>query len=176
MNSGGSGDWGSRGRREAIPEPISQACPVVGLTRTFAGFTSLWISPFSCNPLRAVAIPTAKRRKRAISIGPGRNRSRMSPPGSSSTSVICPWRSERATGRTAQAESSSPLSEYSFSNLLRGSSAGDVEAAASKRTDGLPPPFEHSPRYRMNSSSVRRGSVTSVERSTNVCPPDFDSE
>ena len=49
MNSGGSGDWRSRGRREAMPKPVSQTWPVAELTRTLAGFTSLWMRPRWCN-------------------------------------------------------------------------------------------------------------------------------
>ena len=41
MNSGAPGEWRSRGRREAIPKPISRTAPVAELTRTLAGLTSL---------------------------------------------------------------------------------------------------------------------------------------
>ena len=99
----------------------------------------------------AVAIPIAKRRNRVISIGPGRNRSRVSPPGSSSTSVICPRCSERARGRTAQAGSRSSLNEYSCSIFLRVCGAGRIEAGASRRIDGKLEWFECVPRYRTNS-------------------------
>jgi hypothetical protein len=77
---------------------------------------------------------------------PGRNRSRVSPPGSSSTSVSCPLCWEMARGRTAHAESSSSRKTYSCSIFLRVSSAGRVEAGASRRTDGEPVGFERSPR------------------------------
>ena len=43
MNSGGSGDWRSRGRREAMPKPVSHTSPVARFTRILAGLTSLWI-------------------------------------------------------------------------------------------------------------------------------------
>ena len=147
MNLRGSGDWRSRRSREAIPKPMSRAWPVARLTSTFAGLMSLWISPFLSNPRSAVAIPTAKRRERVNSIGPGRNRSRVSPPGSSSTSVICPRCWERARGRTAQAESSSSLNEYSCSIFLMVAGAGRIEAGASRRMDGKPEWFECVPRY-----------------------------
>src|SRR5260221_13238683 len=168
MNSGGPGTWRSRERREAIPKPVSRARPVAGLRRTFGGFTSLWISPFSCNPLRAVAIPTAKRRKRVSSIGTGRNRSSVSPPGSSSTSVICPGWSERARGLTAQDESSSSLNEYSCSIFFMLPNAGCIDAGTRRRTDGEPGWSECSPRYSTNSSSLRRASRTYCETSTTI--------
>src|ERR1700730_12686433 len=103
-----------------------------------------------------------------ISIGPGRNRSRVSPPGSSSTSVICPRCSERTRDRTAQAESSSSLNEYSCCIFLRVSGAGCIEAGASRRIDGKPEWFDCAPRYRTISSSVRRASSTYCERSTMI--------
>jgi hypothetical protein len=95
-------------------------------------------------------------------------RSSGSPPGSSSTSVVCPRCSDRARGRTAQAESSSSLNEYSCSIFFRVSRAGRVETGASRRTDGEPGWFEGLPRYRANSSSVCRGSGTSCEGSTMI--------
>jgi hypothetical protein len=89
-------------------------------------------------------------------------------PQSSSTSVVCPRCSDRARGRTAQAESSSSLNEYSCSIFFRVSRAGRVETGASRRTDGEPGWFEGLPRYRANSSSVCRGSGTSCEGSTMI--------
>jgi hypothetical protein len=47
MNSGGSGAWRSRGRREAMPKPVSQTWPVAELTSTLAGLMSLWMRPRS---------------------------------------------------------------------------------------------------------------------------------
>ena len=41
MTSGGAGDWRSRGRRDAIPKPVSQTCPVAPLTNTWAGLRIL---------------------------------------------------------------------------------------------------------------------------------------
>jgi hypothetical protein len=160
MNSGGAGVGRSRKRREAIPNPISRTSPVVELTRTLGGFTSRWISSSLCSPPSAVARPTAKRKNCVVSRGPGRRRSRVSPPGSSSTRVVCRCCWERARGRTAQAGSNSSFSEYSCSIFLRLSSAGRVEAGASKITD------EGLSRYKRNSSSLRRSSRTSAESST----------
>jgi hypothetical protein len=94
----------------------------------------------------AVARPTARRKNCVIFIGSERNRSRVSPPGSSSTSVVCPRCSDTARGRTAQAESSSSLREYSCSIFFSVASAGCIEAGASRRTDGEPGWFEGSPR------------------------------
>jgi hypothetical protein len=104
-------------------------------------------------------------------MGPGRKRSRVSPPGSSSTSIFCPWCSERAKGRTAQAESSSSLNEYSCSIFFSVSNAGCIEAGARRKTDGEPGQFEYSPRYRTNSSSLRRAWRTYCERSTMLVLP-----
>ena len=170
MNSGGSGAWRSRGRREAIPKPMSQTSPVAELTRTLGGLMSLWIRPRLCNRLSAVARPTAKRKNCVISIGPWMSRSRGSPPGFSSTSIVCPLSWERARGRTAHDRSSSALNEYSCSMLLRLSGAGRVETGASRRTDGASTWFRCWPRYRMNSSSFRRGSSTYPESSTMIVP------
>ena len=55
MNSGGSGDWRSRGRRDAMPKPVSQTCPVAESTSTLAGLMSLWMSP------RPWSRPSARR-------------------------------------------------------------------------------------------------------------------
>ncbi len=49
MTSGGSGDWRSRGRRDAMPKPVSQTSPVATSTRTLAGLMSLWMRPRSWN-------------------------------------------------------------------------------------------------------------------------------
>src|SRR6516225_1757042 len=49
MNSGGSGDWRSRGRREAMPKPVNQTWPVAALTRMLLGLMSLWMRPRACN-------------------------------------------------------------------------------------------------------------------------------
>jgi hypothetical protein len=37
---GGSGDWRSRGRREAMPKPVSQTWPVAESTRILVGVQS----------------------------------------------------------------------------------------------------------------------------------------
>ena len=52
------------------------------------------------------------------------------------TSVICALRSERSRGRTAQAGSSSLLSEYSWSIFLRVSGLGRVEAGRKQQNGG----------------------------------------
>ena len=54
--------------------------------------------------------------------------------------------------------------------LLRLSGAGRVEAGASRRTGGASTWFRCWPRYRMNSSSFRRGSSTYFESSTMTVP------
>ena len=41
MISGGSGAWRSRGRREAMPKPVSHTCPAAESTITLAGLMSL---------------------------------------------------------------------------------------------------------------------------------------
>src|SRR4029077_1379571 len=69
-----------------------------------------------------------------------------------------PLCSERATGRTAQAESSSSLNEYSCSIFFRVSNDGRVETGASSRTGGESGWTECRLRYKTNSSSWRRGS------------------
>src|SRR3981081_3726721 len=96
------------------------------------------------------------------------SRSRGSPPGFSSTSVICPLSWERARGRTAHDRSSSALNEYSCSILLRLSGAGRVETGARRRTDGASTWFGGWPRDKGNSSSFRRGSSTYSESSTMI--------
>src|SRR6516225_2785183 len=93
------------------------------------------------------------------------SRLRGSPPGSSSTSTLCSLYKDKMMGRTAHVGSSSFLNEYSCSIFLRVSSAGRNETGASRRTDGAPACFEW-PRYRMNSSSLRRGSSAYPESST----------
>src|ERR1700739_2442536 len=59
MNSGGPGDCRSRGSREAIPKPVSQAWPVAVSTRIFEGFRSLWITDRLCNWPSALKGPSA---------------------------------------------------------------------------------------------------------------------
>ena len=92
--------------------------------------------------------------------------SRVSPPGSSSASIGCPHCSERASGRTAQAESSSCRNEYSCSMFRRVVNGGCFEAGVRTRTDGKTRSLEGSPRYRTNSSSMRRGARTYCDRFT----------
>ena len=64
MTSGGSGAWRSRGRREAMPKPVSRARPSAQFTRILAGLTSLWTRPRWCALPSAAAMPMARRRKR----------------------------------------------------------------------------------------------------------------
>ena len=45
MISGGSGACRSRGRREAMPNPVSRTCRSPQFTRMLAGFRSLWTRP-----------------------------------------------------------------------------------------------------------------------------------
>src|SRR4029077_20089361 len=78
--------------------------------------------------------------------------------------------SERARGRTAQAGSSSFLNEDSYSTFFMVFNAGRIRAGASRRTDGEPGCFEGAPRYRTNSSSLRRASRTYFESSTMIVP------
>ncbi len=146
---------------------MSQTWPVVVFTRTLGGLRSLWIRPRSCKWPSAVASSTATRRNCVISMGPWMSRSRGSPPGFSSTSIVWPLCRESASGRTAHDPSSAVLIEYSCSIRLRLSGAGRVEAGASSRTDGgVASWLGWRPRLRMNASSVRRGSRTYWESST----------
>src|SRR5216683_5529812 len=95
-------------------------------------------------------------------------RLRGSPPGSSSTSTVRSLCRDNARGRTAHVASSSLLSEYSCSIFLTVSGAGRVEIGASKRMDEGPTSFGILcwPRYRMNSSSLRRASSAYSPSST----------
>ena len=52
MNSGGSGDWRSRGRRDAIPNPVSQTCPVVGIDEHIRRLDVLMDEPTSVEPAK----------------------------------------------------------------------------------------------------------------------------
>ena len=63
IDSGGAGACRSRGRREAIPKPVSLTSPVVRLTRIFAGLMSLWTRPRRWTCVRAAATAMARRRK-----------------------------------------------------------------------------------------------------------------
>ena len=56
---GRSGAWRSRGRREAMPKPVSHTSPVAVFTRILAGLMSLWMRPRWCTLPRAAATPTA---------------------------------------------------------------------------------------------------------------------
>src|SRR5215469_18563023 len=100
------------------------------------------MSPLLCNPLSAVARPTAILKNDASSTGPESNWSRGSPPGSSSTTAVCPRCSVTARGRAAHAESSSLLNEYSCSNFLNVSIEGLLDEGASTRTDPEPDSLE----------------------------------
>src|SRR5215510_15950331 len=108
----------------------------------------------------------ATRKNCAVSIDAERDFSRVSPPGSSSTSIFCPRCSESASGRTAQAESSCSRKAYSRSIFFSVASEGCSEEGARTRIDGSPRSLECSARYRTNSSSLRRGSRTYCDRFT----------
>ena len=69
MTSGGSGACRSRGRREAMPNPVSRVSPSGQFTRILAGLMSLWTRPCRCASPSAAAMPIARRRKRPASIG-----------------------------------------------------------------------------------------------------------
>ena len=69
MTRRAQGDWRSRGRRDAMPKPVSRTSPVAALTRMLAGLMSLWMRPRWCSLPRAAATPMASRRKRPTSIG-----------------------------------------------------------------------------------------------------------
>ncbi len=156
MVSGGSGAWRSRGRAEAILNPVSQTRLVIGSTMTLAGFISLWMRPCSCSPSSAVARPAAMRRNGVSSNGRLRSRLRGSPPGSSSTSTVRQLSRTRARGRTAQARSSLTLSAYSCSSRLRVPCAGCFDKGAMTRIRlGSTSLW---PRYRTNSASFRSDS------------------
>ena len=47
MNSGGSGAWRSRGRREAMPKPVSRTCPVADVDEHVGGLDVLVNEPAS---------------------------------------------------------------------------------------------------------------------------------
>src|SRR5262249_36165905 len=115
---------------------------------------------------RAGAGQRATRRNGAVSIGPGKDFSSVSPPGSSSTRIVCPGCPERASGRTAHAESSSCRKEYSCSIFFSVASEGCSDEGASTRTDGNPRSLGCSARDRTNSSSLRRGVRTYCDRFT----------
>ena len=147
-------DWQcTRGRREAMPNPVSRTWPVEGSIRTFAGLTSLWMRPRPCNRASAAQRPTARRKACPHSIGPARSRSRDSPPGSSSKSMARPWCSLRTSGRTAHSGLSSAFSDNSCSILLRLPRAGRSKKGVLTRIDGgIPSSWRRClPRYRINS-------------------------
>lgn len=98
-----SGDERSRRSREAMPKPISHTWPVAQLTSTLAGLMSLWIRPRPWSWPSAAHRPTARRKNCVHSIGLPSSRSRGSPPGSASTSIVRPLCGASARGRTAQA-------------------------------------------------------------------------
>ena len=155
MNSGGSDDCRSRGSREAIPKPISQTWPVEGLTKTFAGFISLWIRPRACNCTSAALRPIAKRKSCPSSIGSSRTKSSGSAPGSSSSRKLRSCSCVRARGRTAHAGSSSAFKENSCSILLRQPGAGcSIAGVRTRIGGGVASVWRRCrPRYRMNSPS-----------------------
>src|SRR5215472_2454806 len=143
MNSGGSGVCRSRGRREAMPKPVSLTSPLMRFTRILAGFTSLWTMPRWCSLPNAAMMPMARRRKRAISIGAPSSRSSGSPPESSSTSMTWPRSRTSSSGRTAQARSSSSRNPYSLvrrSTQLAetGSAAGTTARTAVRAPPSTP--------------------------------------
>src|ERR1700740_3547009 len=97
-------------------------------------------------------------------------RLRGSPPGSSSTSTVRSLCQDKARGRIAHAASMSLLNEYSCSIFLTVSGAGRMETGASKRMDGATPSFGFllRPRYRVNSSSLRKGAKAYSVSSTTL--------
>jgi hypothetical protein len=134
MSSGGSGDWRSRGRREAMPKPVSQTWPVAELTRILLGLTSLWMRPRACNWRSAADKATANLRNFPTSMGAPRRRSIGSPPGSLSTSMVCPRSRTSANGRTAHASSNSSFSPYSCIRRLRVAGVGCPAAGTTAKT------------------------------------------
>ena len=85
-----------------MPNPVSQTCPSALFTRIWAGLRSLWTRPRWWSLPNAATMPMARRRKRPTSIGAPSSRSSGSPPGSSSTSMVCPRSRMSSSGRTAQ--------------------------------------------------------------------------
>ena len=130
MTSGGSGACRSRGRREAMPNPVRRVRPSAQFTRILAGLTSLWTRPRWCALPSAATMPMARRRKRPASIGAPMSRSSGSPPGSSSSSAVRPPSRASASGRAAHAASSSSLSSYSWARRSRLAGGGRSAAAA----------------------------------------------
>ena len=134
MISGGSGAWRSRGRREAMPKPVSRTCPVAQFTRILAGLMSLWTRPRWWTLPSAAAMPMARRRKRPTSIGAPSSRSSGSPPGSSSTSMVRPPSRTSSSGRTAHAPSSSSFNPYSCARRSRLAGVGCSAAGSTAST------------------------------------------
>ena len=137
MVSGGSGACRSRGRREAMPKPVSRTSPVARFTRILAGLMSLWTRPRWWSLPRAAAMPMARRRKLPTSMGAPSSRSSGSPPGSSSTSMVRPRSRTSSSGRTAQAPSSSSFSPYSWARRSRVAGVG-CSAAGTHGQHGVP--------------------------------------
>jgi hypothetical protein len=98
----------------------------------------------------------AMRRNRVRSNCRSSSRSRGSPPGSSSTSIIRPLSRTRARGTTAHAGSSLILSAYSCSSRLKVPCAGCFDKGATTRM--WLGSVSLWPRYRTNCASFRSGS------------------
>jgi hypothetical protein len=79
MNSGGSGDWRSRGRRDAMPKPVSQTRPVAESTSTLAGFDVLVDQPASVELTKCARQGHCESEKCPISMGWRTRRSSGSP-------------------------------------------------------------------------------------------------
>ena len=140
MTSGGSGGCRSRGRRDAIPKPVSRTSSPAAFTRILAGLMSLWMRPRRCALPRTVAMPTAMRRKRPTSIGAPRRLPSNSPPGSSSTRVVRPRSRTSSIGRTAHVLSNSSFREYSWARRSIVVGAGCSKAGCMIRTFLRPSP------------------------------------
>ena len=52
MNSGGPGDWRSRGRREVMPKPVSQNSPSLGIYQHVGWLDVLVDEPTSVEPAK----------------------------------------------------------------------------------------------------------------------------
>ena len=134
MVSGGSGAWRSRGRSEAMPNPVSLISPVTGFTRMLCGLTSLCTRPRRWTCARAPAMAMARRKNSSISIGAPSSRASGWLPGSSSISMVRPRSRKNASGRAAHVPSSSSFNPYSCARRSRVAGAGCSAAASTAST------------------------------------------